>query len=59
LELSQRGNVVKALGDIRVIDFTVMLCHLKGRMAEKLLKSKSIPLAIDKEFPSKGMAKGM
>ena len=36
-----------------------MLCHLKGRMAEKPLKSKSITMTVNKEFSGESMAKSM
>ena len=36
-----------------------MLCHLKSRMAKKFLEGESVSLAINKEFTSEGVTKGV
>ena len=57
LELSKRGNAVKVPCYVLVVDSTIMFCHLKSGVPQKLLKGTSIALAVYKELATECMPK--
>ena len=55
VHLCERGKTVEVLGNIRIIDGAVVLCHFQSAMTQQLLEHKCITTAINKVFPGKGM----
>lgn len=57
--LSQRGEVVEVLDDVRIKHRTIVLCHIQRAVSQYLLESKSIPAAINEVFAGKGVSEEM
>ena len=55
-ELFQGRECVKAIGNVRIEDGAVSLCHFQGGVSQELLQGKGIPAAVYKILPGKGMA---
>lgn len=59
VHLCQRRKPVKALGNIRIIDVAIMLCHFQRRVSQQLLERERISSAVHQVFPGKGMTEQM
>ena len=59
VHLCQRRKSVKALGNVRIIDIAIMLCHFQRRVSQQLLERERISSAVHQVFPGKGMTEQM
>ena len=55
VHLCQRRKSVKALGNVRIIDIAIMLCHFQRRVSQQLLERERISSAVYQVFLGKGM----
>ena len=55
-ELFQGREVVKAIGNVRIEDGAVSLCHFQGGVSQELLQSKGIAPTVQQIFSGKGVA---
>ena len=56
-KLSKRGEPVKVLRYVRIINRTVMLCHFKCAVSQQLLEGKGIATTINQILSGKCMPK--
>ena len=59
LQLRQGRKTVKILGNVRIVNSAVVLCHSKGVMPKELLEHKRITATINQIFAGKGVAEQM
>lgn len=55
-ELFQGRECVKAIGNVRIEDGAVSLCHFQGGVSQELLQSKGIAPAVQQILSGKGVA---
>ena len=52
----KRGEVIKPIGKVSVINGTVVFCHFQGRMSQQLLEGKCVSSAVQQILSGKGMS---
>ena len=59
VHLCQRRKSVKALGNVRIINIAIMLCHFQRRVSQQLLERERITTAVYQVFPRESVPEQM
>lgn len=52
----KRGEGIKPIGKVSIINGAVVFCHFQGRMSQQLLEGKGVSSAVQQILSGKGMA---